>query len=136
MVPRDGVESLQLFLPCQLLVPKVAPRLRQNGNLRCLMHKEMNYLCIRHLRFLFQPSLGATIGTNSWHEGITAIMKMAVWELREKLCETNQQQTTDRPVLQFGHFFSPRAGPRRREAEGDNKFFFAQLGAPFVITKL
>jgi hypothetical protein len=86
------LELLRLFLPCQLLVPKVAPRLCQNGNLRCLMHKEMDSLCIRHLRFLFQPSLlGAIIGTKSWHEGIAAILKMALWELREKVRETDQQ---------------------------------------------
>jgi hypothetical protein len=52
------------------------------------MHKEMDSLCIR----LFQPSLlGAIIGTKSWHEGIAAILKMALWELREKVRETDQQ---------------------------------------------
>jgi hypothetical protein len=59
------------------------------------MHKELNYLCIRHLQFLFWPSLGATIGTKSWHEGIAAIMKMAVCEVREKMRETDRQPTDD-----------------------------------------
>jgi hypothetical protein len=32
--------------------------------------------------------------------------------LREKVRDSDQQQTADRPLLLFGHFFSPRAGPR------------------------
>jgi hypothetical protein len=48
------------------------------------MHEEYDSLWIRHLQFLFWPSLGATIGTKSWHEGITAIMNMVVCELQEK----------------------------------------------------
>jgi hypothetical protein len=77
------------------------------------MHRELNSLCIRLLRFLFQPSLGATIVTKSWHEGIAAIMKVAAYELWEKVLKTDQQQTADGLVLLFGHFFSPRAGPRQ-----------------------
>ncbi len=96
----------KLFLPCHLLVPIVAPRSFRNRNRMCLMHEELNSLCIRHLRFLFRTSLDATIGTKSWHEGIAAIMKMAVCELRDKVHETDQQQTTDRPLLLFGHLCS------------------------------
>ena len=36
-------------------------------------------------------SLSTTLGTNSWYEEIAAIMKMAVCELKEKACETDQQ---------------------------------------------
>ncbi len=39
-------------------------------------------------------------------------MKMALCELLEKVRETEQKQMPDRPLLLFGHFFSPRAGPR------------------------
>ena len=38
-------------------------------------------------------------------------MKMEVCELQEKVFQTDQRQTADRPLLLFGHFFPPRAGP-------------------------
>jgi hypothetical protein len=76
------------------------------------MHKELSSLCIRHLQFRFWPSLGATIGTKPWHEGIAAIMKMAVCEFLEKVCETGQQQMADRPLYYLAISSPPRAGPR------------------------
>ena len=88
----------KFFLPRQLLVPIVAPSLGRNGNLRCLLHREFNSLCNRHLRFPFRPSLAATICTKSWHEGIAAIMKMAVCERcgKEYVRPTSNRRRTDR----------------------------------------
>jgi hypothetical protein len=51
---------------CQLLVSIVTQRLGQNMNGRCLMHREFNSVCIRHLGFPFWQILGATFGTKSW----------------------------------------------------------------------
>ena len=54
--------------------------------------------------------LVATIGTQSWHEEINAIMSVTVCELQERVGEIHQEQMVDRTLLLFGHFFSPGAG--------------------------
>jgi hypothetical protein len=48
-------------IPPHLLVPFWVPQVHWNQNPRCLMRRQFNSLCIRHLRFPFRPSLDATI---------------------------------------------------------------------------
>jgi hypothetical protein len=64
---HTAIFMIAVIPSCQLLVPIVASRLGWNRNLGCLMHREFISLCIRHLRFPFWRSLGATFGTKSWH---------------------------------------------------------------------
>ena len=50
---------------CGFVVPIVVSRIHWKCNHRCLIHTELNYLCIRPLRFRFWRTWHTTFGTRS-----------------------------------------------------------------------
>ena len=72
---------------CGIFVSIVVSQVHQKQNRRCLIHREFNYLCIRHLQFLLNWYISTTIGTTS--PQLASCIDSILWT-----CSTNNDMSS------------------------------------------